>query len=511
MCNCPVANQVKFAAGTLEGLALTWWNAQVQMLGLAMANGLPWEEFKSMMKEEYCPHDEIQKLEGEFWNLKMEGSEIELYTTRSHELATMCLHMVTPDYMRIELYIGGLVPQIQSMVTSSNPTTIKQTIRLAHKLTDQAVTQGTLPQRGSVSKSTDNHKSKFDHHSNTHSNSKGAQFNQLQLNQPQQQHRKFEPAKNINQSTSSGQNQGGYVGKYLKCNKCNFHHFGFCNRCQRCGKIGHAAKDCRGELQAKQPSQQPRFTKGCFECGKEGHIRKNCPQLKKGGNGNHNPNQNNNGNGGNNDNGGGNGAKGRAFVLGSGEARYDHNMVTGKFLLNNYFASVLFDTGADKSFISKKLSDMIKGTPTLLEAKYIIEIADGQIIEVTHILKGCKLELARHILDIDLMPVTLGSFDVIVGMDWLSKNQAEIICREKIVRIPLLSGETLSVQGEKVGAFMGIISFMKAHKCLRKGPTAILALVTEQSSEEKKIEDIPVVHEFLEVFLEDLLGLPPHR
>ncbi|KAI3712020.1 hypothetical protein L1987_70569 [Smallanthus sonchifolius] len=95
-------SEVKFATGTVEGLALTWWNAQ----------------------EKYYPRDEIQKLEGEFWNLKMEGSEIELYTTRSHELATMCPHMVTPDYKRIELYIGGIVPQIQSMVTSSNPATI---------------------------------------------------------------------------------------------------------------------------------------------------------------------------------------------------------------------------------------------------------------------------------------------------------------------------------------------------------------------------------------------------
>ncbi|KAI3814135.1 hypothetical protein L1987_18882 [Smallanthus sonchifolius] len=109
------------------------------------------------------------------------------------------------------------------------------------------------------------------------------------------------------------------------------------------------------------------------------------------------------------------------------------------------------------------------------------------------------------------MPVTLGSFDVIVGMDWLSKNQAEIICHEKIVRIPLPSGEILSVQGERVGTVMGIISFMKAQKCLRKGHTAILALVAEQPSEEKKIEDIPVVREFLEVFPEHLPGLPPHR
>ncbi|KAI3686736.1 hypothetical protein L1987_80420 [Smallanthus sonchifolius] len=491
-----------------------------------MANGLPWEEFKTMMKEEYCPRDEIQKLEGEFWNLKMEGSEIELYTTRSHELATMCPHMVTPDYKRIELYIGGLVPQIQSMVTSSNPTTIQQTIRLAHKLTDQAVTQGTLRPRGSVPKPTDNNKRKFDHysHSHSHSNSKGSQPNQPQ----HQQQRKFEPARNFNQTTSSGPNQGEYAGKYPKCNKCGYHHTGTCDRqrCQRCGKMGHAAKNCRVALPNKQPFQSQGFMRGCFQCGKEGHIQRNCPHLKKGGNGNgsgsgnsnnqgnngNNPNQNNNGgNNGNNGGNGGNGAKRRAFVLGSGEARYDHNVVTGKFLVNNFFASVLFDTGADRSFISKKFSNMIKGTSSLLENKYTIEIADGQIIEATHILKGCKLELATHTFDIDLMPVILGSFDIIVGMDWLSKNQAEIICLEKIVRVPLSYGETLSIQGERVGAVMGIISFMKAQKCLRKGHTAILALVAEQPSEEKKIEDIPVVREFLEVFPEDLPGLPPHR
>ncbi|KAI3695668.1 hypothetical protein L1987_78667 [Smallanthus sonchifolius] len=215
--------------------------------------------------------------------------------------------------------------------------------------------------------------------------------------------------------------------------------------------MGHAAKDCRFDLQNNQPFRPLGSTRGCFKCGKEGHIQRDCPQSKRGGNGNgngngnegNNGNNNNHGNknGGNNANNGGNGAKGRAF----------------------------------------KLSDMIKGTPTLLESKYIIEIADGQIIEATHILKGCKLELASHKLDIDIMPVTLGSFDVIVGMDWLSKNQAEIVCREKIVRIPLPSGEILSVQGEK------------------------------QPLEEKKIYDIPIVLDFLEVFPEDLPGLPPHR
>ncbi|KAI3819218.1 hypothetical protein L1987_13043 [Smallanthus sonchifolius] len=161
MCNCPPNNQVKYAFGTLEGPALTWWNSQVQMLTLQMANALPWDEFKTMLREEYCPRDEVQKLESEFWNLKMEGSEIEAYTTRSHELANLCPQMVTPPYKRIEKFIDGLVPQIQSMVTSSNPTTIQQAIRLAHRLTDQAVAQGTLPPRGALSKTAGN-KRKFD-------------------------------------------------------------------------------------------------------------------------------------------------------------------------------------------------------------------------------------------------------------------------------------------------------------------------------------------------------------
>ncbi|KAI3776603.1 hypothetical protein L1987_46389 [Smallanthus sonchifolius] len=89
--------QAKHASGTLEGPALTWGNQQAQMLTLEMANALTWEEFKNMLKEEYCPRDEVQKLEAELWNLKMEGSEIEAYTTRSHELETLCPQNCDPN------------------------------------------------------------------------------------------------------------------------------------------------------------------------------------------------------------------------------------------------------------------------------------------------------------------------------------------------------------------------------------------------------------------------------
>ncbi|XP_022000061.1 uncharacterized protein LOC110897604 [Helianthus annuus] len=222
---------------------------------------------------------------------------------------------------------------------------------------------------------------------------------------------------------------------------------------------------------------------------------------------------NNNNNAGNNNNGsnGGNGARGRAFTIGAGDARNDGNVMTGTFSINGIFTTVLFDFGADWSYVSLGFSHQLGLTPTPLEIKHVVELADGKSVEASHVLLECKLNLLGQVFDIDLLSISLGSFDIVVRMDWLSKHRADIICKEKIVRIPLPSGESLSVQGHRSGATVSIISSMKAQKCLRKGDPTILALVTITLSEEKKIEDLPVVREFPNVFPEELPGLPPNR
>ncbi|GKE71454.1 putative reverse transcriptase domain-containing protein [Tanacetum coccineum] len=98
--------------------------------------------------------------------------------------------------------------------------------------------------------------------------------------------------------------------------------------------------------------------------------------------------------------------------------------------------------------------------PSELGFKYDIEIAKGQLVEIDKVIKGCKLEIEGHVFDIDLIPFGHGSFDVIIGMDWLSNYKAKIICHEKIVRIPLSDGNVLRVLGEKpkekVRFFMGV-------------------------------------------------------
>ncbi|MFS7987691.1 putative transcription factor interactor and regulator CCHC(Zn) family [Helianthus anomalus] len=414
----------------------------------------------------------------------MTGSEIEAYTKRSNDLAILYPTMVDPHIKRIELYLKGLVPEIQSHVTTANLTTIPPVIRLAHRLTDQAVEQNKLTKRigATTSDGPSDNKQKWDGVSSKGSTS------------AQSQQRKTDDYNRPGQQSSGSQGQSG------------------------CNKPDHAAKDCRSlnpanqqrrnqqqapQNQRQQKQQQSGNDKGCFQCGAEGHFKRDRPKLNQKQNNNNNQGNGNN-NGGNN---GGNGARGRAFVIGQGDARNYPNVVMGKFLLDDFFVTVLFDSGADTSYVSLQVSQMLKRVPTLLNPKHIVELANGKSLEATHIVKGCNLVLAGQTFSIDLIPMVLGSFDIVVGMDWLSQYRAEILCKEKIVRIPRSGEEPLVIHGDKSGTVVDIISFLKAQKCLRKGHTANLALVTDTSKKEKKIENIPIVRDFPE----GLPGLPPHR
>ncbi|GJZ01076.1 reverse transcriptase domain-containing protein [Tanacetum coccineum] len=151
---------------------------------------------------------------------------------------------------------------------------------------------------------------------------------------------------------------------------------------------------------------------------------------------------------------------------------------TCMFLLNQHLVKVLFDSGADRSFISISLASKLNLPSITIDTFYDIEMADGNLVSTNTVIKGCTLTLLDQPFEIDLMPIKLGSFDVIIGMDWLSKYHAKILCGKKVIHIPI-NDETLIIR------------------------------VTEKKSDEKRLEDIPVVKEFLDVFPEDLPGLPP--
>ncbi|GKD69167.1 putative reverse transcriptase domain-containing protein, partial [Tanacetum coccineum] len=148
-------------------------------------------------------------------------------------------------------------------------------------------------------------------------------------------------------------------------------------------------------------------------------------------------------------------------MLGAEEARQDPNIVT------------------------------IRLEPNDLGFRYEIEIASGQLVEIVKVIKGCKLEIEGYVFDIDLIPSGHRSFDMIIGMDWLSNYKAEIFYPEKVVRIPLPDGKVLRVLGER--------------------PEEKARLLMSAKANEKNQKEIVVVRDFPEVFPNDLSGLPPIR
>ncbi|GJQ99615.1 putative reverse transcriptase domain-containing protein [Tanacetum coccineum] len=449
--------QIKFSTCTLLAGALTWWNSNVMTVSYDVAYAMTWADLRKKMTDKYCPRNEIKKLEAELWNLKVNGTDVIGYNQRFQELALL----------------------------SSKPKTMQEAVEMATELMDKKVS--TIVERQAENKR------KFE---NTSRNNQ----NQQQQNKRQNTGRAY---------TAGTGEKKPYGGSKPLCSKCNYHHDGPCApKCHKCNNISHFARDYRSAGNANNANNQRGTGSGqkptCFECGVQGHFRRECPKLK---------NNKNRGNQVGNDR-----APAKVYVVGHAGTNPDSNIVTGTFLLNNRYASILFDTGADRSFVSTAFSSQMDITPSTLDHYYDVELADGRIIGLNTILRGCTLNLLNHPFNINLMPVELGSFDAIIGMDWLAKYQAIIVCAEKIVRIPW-GNETLIVHGDESNqgheARLHIISYSKTQEYMLKGCPVFLAHVTtnevEDKSEKKRLEDVPIVRDFPEVFPEDLSGLPPTR
>ncbi|GJV35648.1 putative reverse transcriptase domain-containing protein, partial [Tanacetum coccineum] len=448
--NCPEKSQVKYATCTLLNSALTWWNSHKRTIGTEAAFAMSWRELMKLMTEVYCPRNEIQKMETELWNLSMKNNDLDAYTQRFQELTMMCTKMVLEGEDWVEKFIGGLPDNIQGNVIAAEPTRLQDAVRIANNLMDQKL-------KGYAVKNAENKR-------------------RLEVNQ--RDNRGQQPpfkrpnvgGQNVARAYTAGNNEKKpYNGLLPLCNKCKLHHEGPCTvRCGKCNKVGHLTRDCKVTIsttstQRGQVVNQRVVT--CYECGGQGHYRSDCPRLKDRNRGNKAGNKNRVGE-----------ARGKAYVLGGGDANPDSNVIK--------------------------------------DVSYAVELADERISETNTVLRGCTLELLGHPFNIDLMPVDIGSFDAIIGMDWLANHYAVIVCDEKVVRIPY-GDEVLIVQGDEGSrrekSKLSIILCTKTHK----GCQIFLAQVTkkkiENESEEKRLEDVPTVRNFLEVFPEGLPGLPPTR
>ncbi|KAI3744183.1 hypothetical protein L1987_57259 [Smallanthus sonchifolius] len=335
MSDCPDELKVKYASSAFQRRALTWWNAENKIRGREGALAMTWDKLKEIMIEEFCPSNEMKKLEIELWDLTQDSGESEAYTTRFHELCILVPHLVTPLTRMIDRYIGGLPPQIRGTVMGSSPSTLEAAIRLSASLTDDLVKSGVLFRKGDK------------------------RVKEEVAKKPEYRHKKQKTSKSFAMVTPDvpvaqvaprpAPGRKPYSGPHPLCARCQYHHRTTvqCHSCTKCGRLGHFANACRvAEKAATTQTVTPAIINGraCYECGAPDHYKNQCPKL----------NNNNRG------------ARARTFAIGATEARNDNAVVTGTFLINNRYASILFDTGADKSFVSLEFEPLLKLVVPLL-------------------------------------------------------------------------------------------------------------------------------------------------
>ncbi|GJY61455.1 putative reverse transcriptase domain-containing protein [Tanacetum coccineum] len=411
---CAKRRKVKFATATLHGRALTW-------------------------------------LEDELRHLKLRDTNIAAYTERFNELALLCPDVFPNEKKKVKLYIKWLPEIIKGETTSSRHAMLNDVVRMAHTLMEQKIqamneriAEGNKRRWENNNQGRNNNRNNNDNRNNKNSrnnNNRNNRGNYRDNNRHNQYNQRRQDGARVKTAT---QNNGVDLGGPApKCNHCGLCHFWNCPaKCTKCNKRVHKPKDCRVRIVATRVNALP--IRACYEYGERNHDRSRCPELadQRGGN-----------------------ATGRAYAFRDAEQGQGPNVVTGTFLLNNRYARVLFDSGSDKSFINSGFSHLTDIKLVRLNISYVVELADGKLVSKNTVLRGGTLNILNQLFKVDLMPIEIGTVDVIIGMDWLVKHDALIVCGKKEVHIPV-----------------------KAH-------------VTEKEPKEKCLEEVPTIHDFPEVII----------
>ncbi|KAL3715744.1 hypothetical protein ACJRO7_007483 [Eucalyptus globulus] len=287
----------------------------------------------------------------------------------------------------------------------------------------------------------------------------------------------------------------------------------------RKGGVGKSALSNNGACRfcGKQHGSAPCYTRtgACYGCGQQGHQVKDCPRRSIGqqlpppppigqNRGYVPPNAQQ-------------GepvrppARGRTYAITRGQAEDAPNVITGMVSLNDHPAYALFDPGATHSFIADRFIKLIGLNPKLLESVVSISTPLKDRILSTMGCPDCKLVIGEQEGRIDLIVLAMYDFDVIIGMDWLTKQRAKMDCYRKAIQFNPVESESFEFRGNRGGLSIALISSLEATRLLDEGCPSYLANVIDTTVEELRVEDIAVVQEFPDVFPKELPGLPPER
>ncbi|XP_075478906.1 uncharacterized protein LOC142519762 [Primulina tabacum] len=409
---------------------------------------ITWQRFREAFLKQYYPAELRLKLLSEFENFtQTPDMSVVEYTSKFNSLGTYAPAIMADDILKMHRFKRGLNSHIQSALAVYQPT-------------------GFVDLMGAAIRAETDIKRREDENKNKRPLT-GQAFQGKQ------------PVKRSNQSSGpfkgTPSNSTTTFSSIKPCPLCNYRHIGECRR----------------------------NTGACFNCGKMGHRIANCPEpLKKmtWSNTNATPNKPKE-----------NKTNARMFVITQEEADDANDVVAGTIIINKIAAYVLFDCGATHSFISKRFTKKLGLIPEILVEPFRIATPTSKTIETHKIHRNCIVYINEHTFNAELIQVNMVEFDVILGMDWLSKSHAIVDCRRKIIKLRTPSQKEITYHG-KAKKRKSLLSASQTWKAMKSGEIVYLAMVNEvKEGVELKIEDIPVVQEFSDVFPEELPGMVPDR
>ncbi|XP_074363739.1 uncharacterized protein LOC141704392 [Apium graveolens] len=245
-----------------------------------------------------------------------------------------------------------------------------------------------------------------------------------------------------------------------------------------------------------------RQTGACFLCGSMPHRAKDCTVSRNPGGG---------GAGGGSGSGSQQNPTARVFALTAKQASANSGTISGTLLIGRRDAYVLFDTGSTHSIVSLSFVHHLGVAPSLFYPHMSISTPMGNSVVISDVYRECPIAVGDRNYKVNLLPMEMHDFDVILGMDWLSENCATIDCQGKRVIFGDADKLEFVYQGSHPQGDIKLISALKASKLFSKGCDGYLAFVKDTSKDEPSIEDYPAVREYEDVFPDELPGLPPHR
>ncbi|XP_073031150.1 uncharacterized protein [Primulina eburnea] len=446
----PDALKVDVIVPFLEDKAAKWWEAVSP--AMTAAGPITWRIFQETFLKQYYPTEvRLQKL-SEFENLSQapDMSVVE-YTSQFNALGSYAPAIMADEVLKLHRFKKGLNSRIQSALAVYQPANFSDLMGAAIRA------EADIRRREGENRN-----------------------KRPPVNQPSQSRPMF---KRPNQSGGppSGKFPANNYQGLKPCSTCGFKHSGECRRasgvCFGCGKAGHRIAEC--PTAANRPAGPNRGT------GPNTGAGPSKPKEDK-------PNA-------------------RIFAMTQEEADDTTEVVSGTVLIQSIPAYALFDCGATHSFMSKRFAKKLGRRPDKLTEPFRIATPTSRAIETEKIYRECEISINNQTFSAELIQLIMVDFDIILGMDWLARNNAVVDCKGKEVKLRTPNQEEVVFHGKSKGR-KSLLSASQAWKAMKSGEDIYLAMVSEAKEEvELKLEDIPVVRDFPGVFPEELSGTVPDR